>query len=168
VLPVSWGWFLRCHLEHFVYDWFCLCGAILNLKAFCFGSIPNIMIELIAYWSMSQSRQSWQWLSGIETKLLEASGYCLKEIVLSFCETFYYFPDKVCIVSTDYRIQCHTCNRWSNKDTCSSYLQRWKNLATTILIEPYKDLWIFYFICVITGSPIRLHHIVYIHVHYIF
>ena len=26
----------------------CLCGAILNLKAFCFGVIPDIMIELIA------------------------------------------------------------------------------------------------------------------------
>jgi hypothetical protein len=26
----------------------CLCGAILNLKAFCFGAIPDIMIELIA------------------------------------------------------------------------------------------------------------------------
>jgi hypothetical protein len=54
---------------------FCLCGAILNLKAFCFGAIPDIMIELIAYWSVPQSRQSWQWLSGIETKLLGASGY---------------------------------------------------------------------------------------------
>jgi hypothetical protein len=30
---------------------FCLCGAILNLKAFCFGAIPDIMIELIAYCS---------------------------------------------------------------------------------------------------------------------
>ena len=28
---------------------FCLCGAILNLKAFCFGAIPGIMIELIVY-----------------------------------------------------------------------------------------------------------------------
>jgi hypothetical protein len=37
---------------------FCLCGAILNLKAFCFGAIPDIMIELIAYWSVPQSRQS--------------------------------------------------------------------------------------------------------------
>ena len=27
---------------------FCLCGAILNLKAFCFGAIPDIMIELTA------------------------------------------------------------------------------------------------------------------------
>ena len=25
---------------------FCLCGAILNLKAVCFGAIPYIMIEL--------------------------------------------------------------------------------------------------------------------------
>jgi hypothetical protein len=31
---------------------FCLCGAILNLKAFCFGAIPDIMIELIAYGCM--------------------------------------------------------------------------------------------------------------------
>jgi hypothetical protein len=35
---------------------FCLCGAILNLNAFCFGAIPDIMIELIAYWSVPQSR----------------------------------------------------------------------------------------------------------------
>ena len=41
---------------------FCLCGPILNLKAFCFGAIPDIMIELIAYWSVPQSRQSSQWL----------------------------------------------------------------------------------------------------------
>jgi hypothetical protein len=27
----------------------CLCGAILNLKAFCFRAIPDIMIELIVY-----------------------------------------------------------------------------------------------------------------------
>jgi hypothetical protein len=26
---------------------FCLCGAILNLKALCFRAIPDIMIELI-------------------------------------------------------------------------------------------------------------------------
>jgi hypothetical protein len=58
---------------------FCLCGAILILKAFCFGAIPDIMIELIAYWSVTQSRQSWQWLSGIETKLLRASGYWQKK-----------------------------------------------------------------------------------------
>jgi hypothetical protein len=45
---------------------FCLCGAILNLKEFCFGAIPDMMIELIAYWRVPQSRQSWQWLSGIE------------------------------------------------------------------------------------------------------
>jgi hypothetical protein len=37
---------------------FCLCGAILNLKAFCFGAIPDIMIELIVYVSVPQSRQS--------------------------------------------------------------------------------------------------------------
>ena len=41
---------------------FCLCGAILNLKAFCFGAITDIMIELIIYDSGS--------LSGIETELL--------------------------------------------------------------------------------------------------
>jgi len=28
---------------------FCLCGAILNFKAFCFGAIPDIMIELRVY-----------------------------------------------------------------------------------------------------------------------
>jgi hypothetical protein len=43
----------------------CLCGAILNLKAFCFRAIPDIMIELIVYVNVPQSRQSWQWLSGI-------------------------------------------------------------------------------------------------------
>ena len=37
---------------------FCLCGAILNLKAFCFGAIPHIMIELIVYESVPQSRQA--------------------------------------------------------------------------------------------------------------
>ena len=26
---------------------FCLCGAILNLKAFCFGAVPDKIIELI-------------------------------------------------------------------------------------------------------------------------
>jgi hypothetical protein len=31
---------------------FCLCGAIFNLKAFCFGAIPDIMIELIVYGSV--------------------------------------------------------------------------------------------------------------------
>ena len=30
----------------------CLCGAILNLKAFCFGAIPDIMIEFIVYGSV--------------------------------------------------------------------------------------------------------------------
>jgi hypothetical protein len=35
-----------------------LCGAILNLKVFCFGAIPDIMIELIVYGSVPQSRQS--------------------------------------------------------------------------------------------------------------
>jgi hypothetical protein len=38
------------------------------------------MIELIAYWSVPQSRQSWQCLSGIETKLLGASGYWQKKV----------------------------------------------------------------------------------------
>jgi hypothetical protein len=36
---------------------FCSCGAILNLKAFCFGAIPDIMIELIVYGSVPQSRR---------------------------------------------------------------------------------------------------------------
>ena len=34
---------------------FCLCGAILNLKAFCFGAIPDIMLELIVYGSVPYS-----------------------------------------------------------------------------------------------------------------
>ena len=49
---------------------FRLCGANFNLQAFCFGAIPDIMIELIVYVSLPQSKQSWQWLSGIKTKLL--------------------------------------------------------------------------------------------------
>jgi hypothetical protein len=36
----------------------CLCGAILDLKAFCFEAIPDIMIELIVYGSVPQSRQT--------------------------------------------------------------------------------------------------------------
>jgi hypothetical protein len=31
---------------------FCLCGAILYLKAFCLGAIPDIMTELIVYGSV--------------------------------------------------------------------------------------------------------------------
>ena len=38
---------------------FCFCGAILNLKAFCFRAIPDTMIELIVYVSVPQSRQSY-------------------------------------------------------------------------------------------------------------
>ena len=34
---------------------FCLWYAILNLKAFCFGAIPDIMIELIVYGSVPYS-----------------------------------------------------------------------------------------------------------------
>ena len=49
---------------------FCLCGAILDLQAFCFGAIPDIMIELIVYGSVQQSKQSWKWFSGIQTTLL--------------------------------------------------------------------------------------------------
>jgi hypothetical protein len=37
---------------------FCWCGSILNLRAFYFGAIPDIMIELIVDGSVSQSRQS--------------------------------------------------------------------------------------------------------------
>jgi hypothetical protein len=37
---------------------FCLSDAILNLKVFCFGAIPDIMIELIVYGSVPKSRQS--------------------------------------------------------------------------------------------------------------
>jgi hypothetical protein len=40
-------------LSKLLYD-----GAILNLKAFCFRAIPGIMIELIVYGSVPQSRQS--------------------------------------------------------------------------------------------------------------
>ena len=41
------------------YDGFLLtCDAILFLKAFYFGAIPDIMIELIVYGSVPQSRQS--------------------------------------------------------------------------------------------------------------
>jgi len=76
--------------KHFTMD-FCLCGAILNLKAFCFGRIPDIMIELIAYWSVPQSRQSWQCFSGIETKLLVASGYWQKRVEDGFMLTWCNF-----------------------------------------------------------------------------
>ena len=34
---------------------FCLRGAIVNLKAFCFGAIPDIMIELVVYGSVPHS-----------------------------------------------------------------------------------------------------------------
>jgi hypothetical protein len=36
---------------------FCLCGAVSNLKAFCFGAISDIMIELITYWSVYNTLQ---------------------------------------------------------------------------------------------------------------
>jgi hypothetical protein len=46
-------------LPTFFYDGFLLtCDAILFLKAFYFGAIPDIMIELIVYGSVPQSRQS--------------------------------------------------------------------------------------------------------------
>ena len=35
---------------------FGLYGAVLNLKAFCFGAIPDIMIELIVYLLQGQSK----------------------------------------------------------------------------------------------------------------
>ena len=37
---------------------FCLCCTILNLKVFCFGAIPDIIIELIVYGGVPQSRKS--------------------------------------------------------------------------------------------------------------
>jgi hypothetical protein len=40
----------------FTMDFFC--GAILSLKAFCFGAIPDIMIELLVYGSVPQSWKS--------------------------------------------------------------------------------------------------------------
>jgi hypothetical protein len=43
-----------CQKDFFTMD-FCLWGAILNLKAFCFGEIPDIMIELIVYRSVPHS-----------------------------------------------------------------------------------------------------------------
>ena len=58
---------------------FCLCGVILNLKAFCFEAITDIVIELMAFWSVPQSSQSWQLVSGKETKLLGTSGYWQKQ-----------------------------------------------------------------------------------------
>ena len=73
--------------KYFTIDFCFICGVILNLKAFCFGAIPDIMIELIAYWSVPQSRQSWQWLSGIEITLLGASGYWQKKVEDGFILT---------------------------------------------------------------------------------
>jgi hypothetical protein len=39
---------MSVNIENFYTMDFCLCGAILNLKAFCFGAIPDIIIELTA------------------------------------------------------------------------------------------------------------------------
>jgi hypothetical protein len=41
--------------KHFFSMDFCLRGAIVNLKAFCFGAIPDIMIELVVYGSVPHS-----------------------------------------------------------------------------------------------------------------
>jgi len=61
------------------------------LKAFCFGAIPDIVIELIVYGSVPQSRQSSQWLSDMETKLLGASGYWQKIVEDGFMLTWCNF-----------------------------------------------------------------------------
>ena len=53
------GGYLPAQKKEFTMD-FCLCGANLNLKAFCIGAIPDIMIELIVYGSVSQSRQAYR------------------------------------------------------------------------------------------------------------
>ena len=66
----------------------CLCGAILNLKAFCFGAIPDKMIELIVYGSVPQSRQTWQWLSDMETKLLEGLWLLAKKKCLRWIHAY--------------------------------------------------------------------------------
>ena len=47
-----------CHLpakNNFITMDFWLCGAILNLRAFYFGAIPDKMIELIVYGSVPHS-----------------------------------------------------------------------------------------------------------------
>jgi hypothetical protein len=36
--------------------YFCLCGAILNLKAFCFGVIPDIMIRVDSLWECATNK----------------------------------------------------------------------------------------------------------------
>jgi hypothetical protein len=51
--PGGGGGSSSCQAIFFTMD-FCLCGAILNLMAFCFGAIPDIMIELIVYGSVPQ------------------------------------------------------------------------------------------------------------------
>jgi hypothetical protein len=38
--------------------------AILNLNAFCFGAIPDIIIELVAYWSVPQAHKAGSHESG--------------------------------------------------------------------------------------------------------
>ena len=53
--PVGQGCSSSCENNIFTMDFY-LCYAILNLKAFCFGAIPDIMIELIVYGSVPQSR----------------------------------------------------------------------------------------------------------------
>ena len=50
----SGGWHLPANL-FFTID-FCLCGTILNLKAFYFGAIPDIMTELIVYGCVPQNK----------------------------------------------------------------------------------------------------------------
>jgi hypothetical protein len=49
--PLARGAHLPTKINNFTID-VCLCGAILNLKAFCFGAIPDIMVELIVHGSI--------------------------------------------------------------------------------------------------------------------
>jgi hypothetical protein len=53
---VGQGAHLPAKLKKFTMD-FCLCGAILNLKAFCFGAIPDIMVELWVYLLQGPSKR---------------------------------------------------------------------------------------------------------------
>jgi hypothetical protein len=51
--PWARGWGGGIFLPNFFHTMdFCLCGVILDLKVFCFGAIPDIIIELIVYGSV--------------------------------------------------------------------------------------------------------------------
>ena len=78
----------------FFYDEFLLMWCNFKFEGVLFRSDSrhNDRVDSL-YWSVPQSRQSRQWLSGIETKLLGASGYwqnnlkmdsCLRSSILKF------------------------------------------------------------------------------------